>query len=211
MKKAILGKKIGMTQVFTEDGLVVPVTVVEAGPCAVVQKKSMEKDGYKAVQIAFGKIREKNVNNPVKKHFEKAGVTPARYLREFRLEDMDAFEVGSEIKAEIFENGELVDVTGTSKGKGFAGTIKRYNHSRGPMTHGSKFHRAPGSLGACSTPSRVFKGHKMPGQMGNVKVTTQNLQIIRVDAERNLLLIKGSVPGARGGLVIVRDACKSSK
>ena len=211
MKKAILGKKIGMTQVFTEDGLVVPVTVVEAGPCAVVQKKSMEKDGYEAVQIAFGKIREKNVNNPVKKHFEKAGVTPARYLREFRLEDMDAFEVGSEIKAEIFENGELVDVTGTSKGKGFAGTIKRYNHSRGPMTHGSKFHRAPGSLGACSTPSRVFKGHKMPGQMGNVKVTTQNLQIIRVDAERNLLLIKGSVPGARGGLVIVRDACKSSK
>lgn len=211
MKKAILGKKIGMTQVFTEDGLVVPVTVVEAGPCAVVQKKTIEKDGYEAVQIAFGKIREKNVNNPTKKHFEKAGVAPQRYLREFRLDDMSEIEVGNEFKAEMFENGELIDVTGTSKGKGYAGTIKRYNHSRGPMTHGSKFHRAPGSLGACSSPSRVFKGHKMPGQMGNVKVTTQNLQIIRVDAERNLLLIKGSVPGAKGGLVIIRDACKVSK
>lgn len=211
MKKAILGKKIGMTQVFTEDGLVVPVTVVEAGPCTVVQKKSIEKDGYEAVQVGFGKIREKNVNNPLKKHYEKAGATPCRYLREFRLEDLGEFEVGSQIKAEIFENGELVDVSGTSKGKGYAGTIKRYNHHRGPMTHGSKFHRAPGSLGACSTPSKVFKGHKMPGQMGNVKVTTQNLQIVKVDAERNLLLIKGSVPGAKGGLVIVRDACKSSK
>ncbi len=211
MKKAILGKKIGMTQVFTEDGLVVPVTVVEAGPCTVVQKKSIEKDGYEAVQVGFGKIREKNVNNPLKKHYEKAGATPCRYLREFRLEDLGELEVGSQIKAEIFENGELVDVSGTSKGKGYAGTIKRYNHHRGPMTHGSKFHRAPGSLGACSTPSKVFKGHKMPGQMGNVKVTTQNLQIVKVDAERNLLLIKGSVPGAKGGLVIVRDACKSSK
>ena len=200
-----------MTQVFTEDGLVVPVTVVEAGPCTVVQKKSIEKDGYEAVQVGFGKIREKNVNNPLKKHYEKAGATPCRYLREFRLEDLGELEVGSQIKAEIFENGELVDVSGTSKGKGYAGTIKRYNHHRGPMTHGSKFHRAPGSLGACSTPSKVFKGHKMPGQMGNVKVTTQNLQIVKVDAERNLLLIKGSVPGAKGGLVIVRDACKSSK
>lgn len=211
MKKAILGKKIGMTQVFTEDGLVVPVTVVEAGPCTVVQKKSMEKDGYEAVQIGFGKIREKNVNKPLKKHFEKAGAELCRYLREFRLEDMSELEVGGQIKAEIFENGELVDVSGTSKGKGYAGTIKRYNHSRGPMTHGSKFHRAPGSLGACSSPSRVFKGHKMPGQMGNVKVTTQNLQIVKVDAERNLLLIKGSVPGAKGGLVIVRNACKAGK
>lgn len=211
MKKAILGKKIGMTQVFTEDGLVVPVTVVEAGPCTIVQKKSIEKDGYEAVQIGFGKIREKNVNNPKKKHFEKAGAELCRHLREFKLEDANALEVGSQIKAEIFENGELVDVSGTSKGKGYAGTIKRYNHSRGPMTHGSKFHRAPGSLGACSTPSRVFKGHKMPGHMGNVKVTTQNLQIVKVDAERNLLLIKGSVPGAKGGLVIVRNACKSSK
>lgn len=211
MKKAILGKKIGMTQVFTEDGLVVPVTVVEAGPCAVVQKKSIEKDGYEAVQIGFGKIREKNVNNPTKKHFEKAGATVCRYLREFRLEDMSSLEVGSFINADIFADGELVDVSGTSKGKGFAGTIKRYNHHRGPMTHGSKFHRAPGSLGACSTPSKVYKGHKMPGHMGSVNVTTQNLQIVKVDAERNLLLIKGSVPGAKGGLVIIRDACKSSK
>ncbi|MBQ9624989.1 MAG: 50S ribosomal protein L3 [Clostridia bacterium] len=211
MKKAILGKKIGMTQVFTEDGLVVPVTVVEAGPCAIVQKKSMEKDGYEAVQVGFGTIKEKNVNNPLKKHYAKAGVQPCRYLREFKLEGMEELEVGGEIKAEIFTDGEMVDVSGTSKGKGYAGTIKRYNHHRGPMTHGSKFHRAPGSLGACSTPSRVFKGHKMPGQMGNVKVTTQNLQIVKVDAERNLLLIKGSVPGAKGGLVIVRNACKSSR
>lgn len=211
MKKAILGKKIGMTQVFTEDGLVVPVTVVEAGPCAVVQKKSIEKDGYEAIQIGFGKIREKNVNNPVKKHYAKADVTPCRHLREFRLEEAGAFEVGSQIKAEVFAAGELIDVSGISKGKGFAGTIKRYNHSRGPMSHGSKFHRAPGSLGACASPGKVAKGHKMPGHMGSVKVTTQNLKIIKVDAERNLLLIKGSIPGAKGGLVVIRNACKSSK
>ena len=211
MKKAILGKKIGMTQVFTEDGLVVPVTVVEAGPCTVVQKKSIEKDGYEAVQVGFGDIKEKNVNNPVKKHYAKAGAQVCRHLREFKLENAQEIEVGSQIKAEIFENGEIVDVSGISKGKGFAGTIKRYNHHRGPKTHGSKFHRAPGSLGACSSPSEVFKGHKMPGQMGNAKVTTQNLQIVKVDAERNLLLIKGSVPGAKGGLLIIRNACKSSK
>lgn len=211
MKKAILGTKIGMTQVFTEDGLVVPVTVVEAGPCTIVQKKSVEKDGYDAIQIGFGKIREKNVNNPVKKHYAKAEATPCRHLRELRLEDSSSLEVGGQIKAEVFGAGELVDVSGISKGKGFAGTIKRYNHHRGPMTHGSKFHRAPGSLGACSTPSRVYKGHKMPGHMGNVKVTTQNLQIVQVDAERNLLLIKGSVPGPKGGLVVIRNACKSSK
>ena len=211
MKKAILGKKIGMTQVFTEDGLVVPVTVVEAGPCTVVQKKSIEKDGYEAVQVGFGKIREKNVNNPTKKHFEKAGVEVCRFLREFKLEDMSELEVGGQLKVDMFADGELVDVSGTSKGKGYAGTIKRYNHHRGPMTHGSKFHRAPGSLGSCSTPSRVFKGHKMPGHMGAVKVTTQNLKIVKVDVERNLLLIKGSVPGAKGGLVIVRNACKSGK
>lgn len=211
MKKAILGTKIGMTQVFTEDGLVVPVTVVEAGPCKVVQKKTAETDGYEAVQLGFGKIKDKKVKKPAAKHFEKAGVEPNRHLREFRFDDCASYEVGQEIKADTFAGGEMVDVTGISKGKGFAGTIKRYNHHRGPMTHGSKFHRAPGSLGACATPGRVFKGHKMPGHMGNVKVTTQNLTVVKVDAERNLLLIKGSVPGAKGALVIVRDACKKTK
>lgn len=211
MKKAILGTKIGMTQVFTEDGLVVPVTVVEAGPCKVVQKKTAETDGYEAVQLGFGKIKDKKVKKPAAKHYEKAGVAPSRHLREFRFDDCGSYEVGQEIKADTFAGGEMVDVTGISKGKGFAGTIKRYNHHRGPMTHGSKFHRAPGSLGACATPGRVFKGHKMPGHMGNVKVTTQNLTVVKVDTERNLLLIKGSVPGAKGALVIVRDACKKTK
>lgn len=211
MKKAILGKKIGMTQVFTEDGLVVPVTVVEAGPCAVVQKKSMENDGYESVQIGFGKIKEKNVNKPLTKHFEKAQVAPCRHLREFRFEDCAAYEVGQTLGVDMFAEGEMIDVTGTSKGKGFAGTIKRHNHHRGPMTHGSKFHRAPGGLSACAYPGRVFKGHKMPGHMGSVKVTTQNLTIVKVDAERNLILVKGSVPGAKGGLVIIRDAVKNNK
>lgn len=209
MKKAILGTKIGMTQVFTEDGLVVPVTVVEAGPCAIVQKKTKEADGYDAVQLAFGKI--KKVNRPKTKHFEKAGVEVKRHLREFKFEDMAGFEVGNELKADMFAQGEIVDVTGKSKGKGFAGSIKRHNQSKGPMTHGSRYHRGPGALSACAYPGRVFKGRPMPGHMGAEKVTTQNLEIVRVDAERNLVLIKGSVPGAKGGLVIIRDAVKNTK
>lgn len=208
MKKGILGKKLGMTQVFAEDGTVIPVTVVEAGPCVVTQIKTEEKDGYNAVQLGFEDIREKLVNKPLKGHFDKAGVPYKRYLREFKFENVDEYKVGDEIKVDIFNVGDKVDVVGRSKGKGFAGAIKRWNFSRGPMSHGSHFHRAPGSMGATSSPGRVFKTKKLPGRMGNKRVTVQNLEVVKVDAERNLMLIKGAVPGPKGSLLIIKESVK---
>lgn len=209
MEKAILGTKIGMTQLFDEDGKVIPVTVVEAGPCTVVQKKTNETDGYEAIQVGFGDVKEKRLNKPQKGHFAKADVAARKFLREFRLADVNAYNVGDEIKADIFAAGDNIDVTGTSKGKGFAGPMKRWGLHRGPMSHGSGYHRGSGSMGACSTPGRVMKGKKLPGHMGNVKVTVQNLEIVKVDAEKNLLLIKGAVPGNKGGLVVIKNSVKA--
>ncbi|CCJ33311.1 50S ribosomal protein L3 [Caloramator australicus] len=211
MKKAILGRKLGMTQIFTEDGKVVPVTVIQAGPCVVVQKKTVETDGYNAIQVGFEDIREKLVNKPEKGHFAKANIAPKRFLKELRLEDVSAYEVGSEIKVDIFSEGEKVDVTGTSKGKGFQGVIKRWNANRGPMSHGSKYHRRVGSMGASSFPSRTFKGKKMPGHMGAEKSTILNLEVVKVDPEKNVILVKGAVPGPKKGLVIIRDSVKAVK
>lgn len=210
MKKAILGKKVGMTQIFTGEGLAVPVTVIETGPCFVVQKKTIERDGYGAIQVGFGEKREKLFNKPIKGHFGKAGVRPLRFLREFRVQDWDSYQVGQEIKADLFSTGEKVDVVGTSKGRGFAGGIKRHGFHRGPMAHGSKYHRRPGSLGA-KGPARVYKGRKLPGQYGAARVTVQNLEVVKVDAGRNLLALKGAVPGPRGGLVIIKDSVKAVK
>ena len=209
MKKAIIGKKIGMTQIFDESGKMIPVTVVEAGPCVVTQKKTMEKDGYEAVQVAFGEIREKLVNKPLKGHFAKAGVSLRRTLKEFKLEDINAYEVGQEIKADVFVAGDKVDVSGVSKGKGFQGVIKRWNAQRGPMTHGSKFHRAPGSMGASSDPSRTFKNKRMPGHMGSVNTTVLNLQVVKVIAEKNLILIKGGIPGPNKGTVVIKNTVRA--
>ncbi|WDC83136.1 50S ribosomal protein L3 [Caloramator sp. mosi_1] len=209
MKKAILGRKLGMTQIFDENGRVIPVTVIKAGPCFVVQKKTVDTDGYNSIQVGFEEIREKLVNKPMKGHFAKANLKPLRFVKEFRLEDVSAYEVGSEIKADVFAAGDKVDVTGTSKGKGFQGVIKRWNANRGPMSHGSKYHRAVGSMGASSDPSRTFKGKKMPGHMGARKSTMLNLQVVKVDAERNLILVKGAVPGPKKGLVIIRDSVKA--
>ena len=209
MKKAILGKKLGMSQIFAADGAVIPVTVVEAGPCPIIQIKTKDKDGYSAIQIGFGEKKERRVNNPLKGHFKKSGVTPRRYLREFRIEEGDKFEVSQEIKCDIFAVGDKVDVTGISKGRGFTGTIQRWNTHRGPMAHGSGHHRGVGSLSACSSPSRVFKNKKMPGQYGNEQVTIQNLEIVKVDTARNLLFIKGGIPGARNGLVSVKQTVKA--
>lgn len=208
MVKGILGKKLGMTQLFTEEGKVVPVTVIEAGPCVVVQKKTAETDGYNAIQVGFGEIRDKLVNKPNKGHFGKGGVKPLRYVKEFRIENVDDYQLGQEINAEVFTAGESVDVVGTSKGKGFAGGIKRHGFHRGPMAHGSKYHRRPGSLGA-KGPARVFKGRKLPGRMGGERITVQNLEVIRVDKERNLLLLKGAVPGPKQGLLIVKNSIKA--
>lgn len=208
MKKAILAKKLGMTQVYAQDGTVVPVTVLQAGPCYVVQKKTMEKDGYEAVQLGFDEAREKLLNKPQKGHLAKAGVG-MRSLREFKLEDAASYEVGQEVKADVFAEGDRVDVSGTSKGKGFAGVIKRHNQHRGRMTHGSGFHRAPGSMGGASSPSRVFKSKNLPGHLGAVKVTTQNLTIVSVNAEKNVILVKGAVPGPNGALVSVVDSVKN--
>ena len=208
MKKAILGTKIGMTQIFGEGGVVIPVTVVQAGPCVVVQKKTVETDGYEAVQVGFGDVKEKHLNKPLIGHFKKANVANKKYLREFRLEDMSELNVGDEIKADTFEAGEKVDVSGISKGKGFAGPMKHGLH-RGPMTHGSKSKRVSGSMGMCSFPGRVFKGKVLPGHMGVDKVTVQNLEVVQVVADQNLILIKGAIPGAKGGLVTVRNAVKA--
>ncbi|MBV7274635.1 50S ribosomal protein L3 [Clostridium thailandense] len=209
MKKAILGKKLGMTQIFGEDGKIIPVTVVEAGPCVVVQKKTTEKDGYEAIQVGFADIREKLVNKPEKGHFAKAGVALKRFVKELRLEDISGYEVGQEIKADLFAAGERIDVSGISKGKGFQGTIKRWNAHRGPMSHGSKFHRAPGSMGASSDPSRTFKNKKLPGHMGNVNTTVLNLQVAKVMPEKNIILIKGGVPGPNKGFVVIRNTVKA--
>ncbi|MBQ6332174.1 MAG: 50S ribosomal protein L3 [Clostridia bacterium] len=208
MKKAILGKKIGMTQFFRADGTMIPVTVIEAGPCPVVQKKTVANEGYDSVQLGFAELRDKLANKPRKGHFAKANVKAMRYLREFRLEDAASYEVGQIVKADVFAEGDKVDVSGTSKGHGFQGVVKRHGQGRGRMTHGSHFHRAPGSMSACSDPSRVFKTKNLPGHMGSEHVTVQNLEVVRVDAERNLLLIKGAVPGAKGGLVTVKSTVK---
>lgn len=209
--KGILGKKIGMTQVFTEEGQVVPVTVVEAGPMSVVQVKTNDIDGYNAIQIGYSDVKEKNVNKPLKGHFNKAQVELKKHLTEFRSDDVDGFNVGDELKVDLFETGDMIDVSGISKGKGFQGVIKRYGQSRGPETHGSHYHRRPGSMGAASSPSRVFKGKKLPGHMGHKKVTVQNLEIIKVDTENNLLLVKGAIPGPKGGLLTIKESVKASK
>lgn len=210
MQKCIVGKKIGMTQLFDENGKVIPVTVVEAGPCVVVQKKTTENDGYEAVQIGFGDISDKAVNKPRKGHFAKAGVANKRELREFRLADCSILSVGDIIKADTFEVGDAIDVVGISKGKGYAGTIKRYNFGRLKETHGSgPVARHQGSLGACSDPSRVMKGKKLPGHLGAERVTVQNLEIVKIDAENNLIAIKGAIPGPKGGVVSICDSVKA--
>ena len=209
MKKAILATKVGMTQIFNEDGVLTPVTVLQAGPCVVTQIKTMDNDGYEAVQVGFGDKREALVNKPMKGHFEKAGVSCKRFVREFKLEG--DYELGQEIKADIFAAGDKIDATAISKGKGFQGAIKRHGQSRGPMAHGSKYHRHAGSNGACSDPSKVFKGKRMPGHMGHVKVTVQNLEVVRVDAENNLILVKGSVPGPKKSLVTIKETVKTVK
>ncbi len=226
MKKAILATKVGMTQIFNEDGSLIPVTVLQAGPCVVTQIKTVENDGYEAVQVGFAEKKERiinkdangkkeyvhahGVNKAMKGHFDKAGTTTKRYVREFKLENASDYALGAEIKADIFAEGDKIDATAISKGKGFQGAIKRYGQHRGPMKHGSKFHRHQGSNGACSSPSRVFKGKGMPGHMGHVKVTVQNLEVVRVDAENNLLLVKGAVPGPKKALVTIKETVKAN-
>ena len=213
MKKAILGKKIGMTQIFVADGRLVPVTVVEAGPCKVTQVKTVETDGYEAVQVGFGELSEqrakKLLNKPELGHFTKAGVAPARHLREFRFEDISSYNVGDEIKCDVFQEGDKVDAIGTSKGHGYTGPIQRWNMHTGPMAHGSKYHRGVGSLSANSDPSRVFKNKKMAGQYGNEQVTVLNLKVVKIDSEKNLIAIKGAIPGAKNGIVFLRDSVKA--
>lgn len=209
MKKAILAKKIGMTQLFNEKSEFVPVTVLEAGPCSVIQKKLVETDGYNAIQVGFIDAKLKNVIKPIAGHFKKANITPKKFLREFRLDDISEFNVGDEIKADVFAEGDRVDAIGTSKGKGFQGSIKRHNHHRGPMAHGSKYHRGVGSMSSATTPGKVKKGKKMPGHMGARRVTVQNLEVIKVDASKNLLLLKGSVPGPKGSLIFIKDTVKA--
>jgi len=211
MKKAILATKVGMTQIFNENGLLIPVTVLQAGPCVVTQVKTMDNDGYSAVQVGFVDKREKLVNKPLKGQFDKAGVSYKRFIREFRFENAEEYALAQEIKADIFAEGDKVDATAVSKGKGFQGAIKRHGHSRGPMAHGSKFHRHHGSNGAASNPSRVFKGKKMPGHMGAKQITIQNLEIVKVDVENNLLLVKGAVPGPRKSLVTIKETVKAGK
>ncbi|MCI9417941.1 MAG: 50S ribosomal protein L3 [Eubacterium sp.] len=227
MKKAILSTKVGMTQIFSEDGALVPVTVLQAGPCVVTQIKTVENDGYSAVQVGYVDRKDKIINKDAngkreiryrhgankaeKGHFEKAGVTSKKYVREFKLENAEDYKLADEIKVDIFAAGDKIDVTAITKGKGFQGAIKRHGQHRGPMTHGSKFHRHQGSNGACSSPSRVFKGKGMPGQMGHVKATVQNLEVVRVDAENNLLLVKGAVPGPKKSLVTIRESVKAAK
>lgn len=208
INKAIMGIKIGMTQIFDENDKAVPVTIIEAGPCTVLQKKNSETDGYSAIQVGFYNLKEKQVNKPARGHFKKARVKPLRYVREFRVKETEAYEIGQEIKADLFNPGDMVDVVGTSKGKGFAGAVKRNNFARGSMGHGSKYHRRPGAL-AAKGPARVFKGRKLPGHMGRERVTVQGLKVVKVYPERNLILIKGSIPGPRKGLVIIKDSVKA--
>ena len=209
MKKAIIGKKVGMTQIFDEKGNVIPVTVIEAGPCSVVQVKTVETDGYDAVQLGFGSVKENKLNKPEKGHFTKVKVTPSKHLREFRLADVSNVKVGDEIKADIFTEGETVDIQGTTKGKGFQGVIKRHGQHRGPMGHGSMYHRRPGSMGPTSTPGRVFKGKKLPGHMGRVTVTIQNLDVVKVDSDKNVVLVKGSVRGPKGAILKLKTSVKA--
>ncbi len=209
MNKAIIGKKIGMTQIFTPEGKLIPVTVLEAGPCPVVQKKTVENDGYESVQLGFSPKKAKRVNKPEKGHFAKAGVEVTRVLKEFKLDGAADMNLGDIVKVDVFAQGDKIDVTGISKGHGFAGTIKRYGTHRGPMSHGSHYHRGVGSMGSCSTPSKVMKGKRLPGHMGVQKVTTLNLEVVRVDSERNLLLVKGAVPGPRGGYITVKNTVKA--
>ena len=208
--KNMIGRKIGMTQIFKEDGSVVPVTVVESGPLVVVQKKTIESDGYNAIQVGFENMKEQRVNKPIKGHFNKASVEYKKYLKEFKVENPDEYEIGQEIKADVFVEGDMIDVTGVSKGKGTQGVIKRHGFSRGRETHGSRFHRSSGGLSAASTPGRVFKGKKMSGRMGNEKVTIQNLEIVSVDAEKNIILIKGAIPGPKKGIITIKETVKSS-
>ena len=211
MKKAILATKVGMTQIFNEDGVLTPVTVLQAGPCVVTQVKTVADDGYSAVQVGFVDKREKLVNKAIKGHFDKAGVSYKRFVREFKLDNAEEYSVKDEIKADIFAAGDKIDATATSKGKGFQGAIKRLGQSRGPMAHGSKFHRHQGSNGACSSPSKVFKGKGMPGHMGAKKITIQNLEVVKVDAENNLILVKGAVPGPKKAMVTIKETVKSGK
>ena len=211
MKKAILATKVGMTQIFNEDGVLTPVTVLSAGPCVVTQVKTVENDGYKAVQVGYVDKREKLVSKPVKGHFDKAGVSYKRFVREFRFENAEEYSVKDEIKADIFAAGDKIDATAISKGKGFQGAIKRHGQSRGPMAHGSKFHRHQGSNGACSDPSKVFKGKGMPGHMGSKRITIQNLEVVRIDAENNLILVKGAVPGPKKALVTLKETVKAAR
>ena len=208
--KAIIGTKIGMTQIFDEKGAVIPVTAIQAGPCVVAQVKEIETDGYNAIQLGFGEVKEKHMNKPEKGHFAKAGIQHKKHLREFRVDSIDV-KVGDEVKADVFQAGEKIDVQGTTKGKGFQGVIKRHGQSRGPMGHGSMYHRRPGSMGPTSTPGRVFKGKKLPGHMGVQTVTIQNLDVVRVDTDKNVILVKGSVPGAKGSLLKIRQAVKAAK
>ncbi|SET57407.1 LSU ribosomal protein L3P [Natronincola peptidivorans] len=209
--KGLLGRKVGMTQIFNNEGLVIPVTVIEVEPNAVAQVKTVETDGYNAVQVGYDTLKEKNVNKPLKGHYDKAGIPAKRKLKEFRTENAPEFTVGQEIKADLFQEGEKVDITGVSKGKGFQGVIKRHGQSRGPMSHGSRYHRRPGSMGASAYPGRVFKGKKLPGHMGAVQVTVQNLEVVKVDTERNALLVKGAVPGPKKGLLIIKETTKQGK
>lgn len=211
MNKAILGKKLGMSQIFTADGTMIPVTVVEAGPCCIVQVKTADKDGYDAVKVGFGSVKEKNVNKPTAGQYKQAGVAPRKYMREFRFADCSSYAVGGEIKCDVFAAGDHVDVVGTSKGRGYTGTIQRWNTHCGPKAHGSGYHRGVGSLSANSSPSRVFKNKKMPGQYGHERVTVQNLEVVKVDAARNIILIAGGIPGPKDSLVIVKESLKKSR
>jgi len=211
MKKGIYGKKLGMTQIFTEEGLVIPVTVVEVEPCVVIRKKTVETDGYNAIQVATGEVKEKHMNKPNKGQFDKVKLAYKKYIRELRLDNIDEVNVGDELKADLFAAGEFVDVQGISKGKGFQGVIKRHGQHRGPMSHGSMYHRRPGSMGPTSSPGRVFKGKKLPGHTGKDTVTVQHLEVVRVDMDKNVILIKGSVPGYKNALVRIKDSVKSAK
>ncbi|MBT9173334.1 MAG: 50S ribosomal protein L3 [Syntrophomonadaceae bacterium] len=210
VQKAILGKKLGMTQFFDEAGNITPVTVIEAGPCVVVQKKTLSVDGYEAIQVGFGTVKEGKLARPRAGHFKKAGILPRKYLRELRLENIAPYSVGQELKADVFAPGEYVDVTAVSRGKGFAGAIKRHGHGRGPMSHGSGYHRGPGSMGSINA-ARIFKNQTMAGRMGGEKVTVQNLRVVKIDPERNLLLVCGAVPGARGALVRIKKSVKAAR